>query len=424
VPAAFNNIVGLKPTKGLMSTRGVVPACRTQDTVSIFALTVADACRVFSATSAFDPEDSFARRPLADGVTDLVSAPLRIGVPSAPLEFFGDVESARLYEAAVERVRALDATIVSIDFTPFQQAASLLYQGPWVAERLAAIKSFAAEKSPAIREVVRGIILGAEKLTAVSAFEGLYRLADLRRSAEAEWQKMDMLLLPTAPTIYTIADVLSDPLRLNSNLGLYTNFVNLMDLSALAIPAGFRADGLPFGVSLIGPAFNDKELAVIADRMHRSMLDPRLGATDCLLGKTSALETPVAVGNLIQLAVVGAHLCGQPLNRQLIERNARLVRTARTAPGYSFYALANTMPPKPGLVYDGKGLGGIEVEVWEMTAEEFGSFVALIPAPLGIGTLTLEDGTLVKGFLCESYAVEGAEDITSLGGWRAWIGRR
>ncbi len=418
VPAAFNNIVGLKPTKGLLSARGVVPACRTQDTVSIFALTTADVARVFDITASFDAEDSYARtQPLS--TYEPLPKGLRVGVPSCPLEFCGDTESERLYGLAVERLRGLDCEIVSFDFTPFREAANLLYQGPWVAERLAAIKEFAAQKPNAIQEVVRGIILGAEKITAADAFQGLYRLAGLTRGAQAEWAKMDTMILPTTPTTYKTSEVLADPIRLNSNLGLYTNFVNLMDLSAVAVPAGFRQNGLPVGVTVLGRAFDDKRLAVLGDALHRSLGEIKLGATSLPLASTPAI--PTTPSKRIQVAVVGAHLTGQPLNTQLIERNARLVRTTRTAPGYSFYALANTTPSKPGLICDGKGSGNIEVEIWDMDDAAFGSFVALIPPPLGIGTVKLADGSLSKGFLCESHAIQGAEDITRHGGWRAWL---
>ena len=419
VPAAFNNIVGLKPTKGLISARGVFPACRTQDTVSIFALTVADAARVFSVASAFDPQDCFARPVAACGEPKAVHSRIRIGVPNSPLEFFGDVAASELYTDAVARARGLGAEIVEIDFSPFQQAAALLYQGPWVAERLAAIKAFASQQPEAIHEVVRNIILAAEKLTAVDAFEGIYRLAELTRAAESEWRKMDMLLMPTAPATYKIADVLADPVRLNSNLGLYTNFANLMDLSALAVPAGLCPGGLPFGVTIIAPACHENAIAAFGDSLHRTLAGARLGATEHTLDSTPAVVA--SLPQAIQVAVVGAHLTGQPLNKQLVEREARLVRSAKTGPGYSFYALVNTTPAKPGLIFDVRGAGGIEVEIWEMSEAAFGSFVALIPPPLGIGSLALSDGTIVKGFLCEAYAVEGAKNITSFGGWRAWL---
>lgn len=419
VPAGFNNIVGLKATKGLISTRGGVPACRTQDVVSIFALTVRDASVVAGVSATFDASDPFARKSKDAFAATTRPKPLRIGIPGRVLEFFGDRDYERLYREAVARASTLGANIVEIDFTPFRDAASLLYAGPWVAERLAAIEDFASGHAQAMNTIVRGIVLGAKNLSAVEAFKGYYRLADLIRTAEAEWDKMDVLLVPTAGTTYTIEQLLADPVRLNTNLGAYTNFVNLMDLSALAVPAGFRKDGLPFGVTLIARAFEDGMLSTIGDALHRTLNDGQLGATGKLLASTPAVAPPQSKP-LIEVAVVGAHLSGQPLNSQLVERKARLVRTTRTVSGYRFYALANTTPPKPGLVFDGEGAGGIEVEVWEMDNAAFGSFVALIPAPLGIGTVALADGTSVKGFLCEAHAVRGAEDITSWGGWRAW----
>lgn len=422
VPAAFNNIVGLKPTKGLVSTRGVVPACRTQDVVSIFAATVADTHAVLSVAAAYDPLDCFARRAPGPVVVSSPPSRMRIGTPKSGLEFHGDDDAAAIYTAAIASAQRLGAEIVEIDLAPFAEAAGLLYSGPWVAERFAAIEPFITENAAAIEPTVRNILLGARGLSAVSAFQGMYRLAELTRSAQAEWEKMDALLLPTAPTTYRIADMLADPVRLNSNLGLYTNFVNLMDLSALAVPAGFGANRMPYGVTLVARAFEDGTLAAFGDTLHRSLDNATLGATGQSLASTPAV-TPVA-RPAIQVAVVGAHLTGQPLNRQLVERNARLVRTARTAAGYSFYALANTTPAKPGLVFDGTGAGGIEVEVWELSDAAFGSFVGLIPGPLGIGTVTLSDGNSVKGFLCENHAVRDAEDITAFGSWRAWLASR
>lgn len=419
VPAAFNNLIGLKPAKGLISTRGVIPACRTQDVVSIFALTTADAAHVLPVAAIYDAEDPYARKPSRAPPISASAAGLRIGVPSGPLEFFGDEESARLYSEAVVRAGKLGAHIVEVDFTPFASAAELLYSGPWVAERLAAIKDFAASSPSALHEAVRGIILGASSLPAVAAFEGFYRLAELTRQAEAEWAKMDVLLLPTAGTAYRISEMLADPVRLNTNLGRYTNFVNLMDLSALAVPAGIGANGLPFGVTLIARAFEEDRLAALGDALHRALPGATLGATGRPLGETPPLVP--AQRSTIQIAVVGAHLSGQPLNSQLTERQARLLKTTRTSPGYSFYALPGTKPQKPGLVYDGHGKGLIEVEVWEMDPVAFGSLVALVPPPLSIGTLKLEDGSGVKGFLCEAHAVRAAEDITETGGWRAWL---
>jgi allophanate hydrolase len=423
VPAGFNNIVGLKPTKGALSASGVVPACRTQDTISIFALTVSDAARVMETAAAYDAIDAYSRKAPSPFAVTATPVGVRVGVPSEGLEFFGDHEAEKLYRQAVERLAASGAEIVTFDFAPFRDAAQLLYSGPWVAERLAAIRDFAEQNPDAMHAVVGNIIRNASNLSAVDAFDGFYRLADFTRAAEAEWQKMDIMLLPTSGTTYTIADVLADPVRRNSNLGIYTNFVNLMDLSALAVPAGFRPNGLPFGVTLIGRAFQDGMLASLGDRIHRTLPDLKLGATAKKLDETQPVATSTAKDR-VEVAVVGAHLMGQPLNSQLRERKARLIETTRTAAGYRLFALAGTVPAKPGLLFDGEGAGKLEVEVWEMSHEAFGSFVALIPAPLGIGTLTLADGRTVKGFICEPNGLAGATDITEFGGWRAWLASR
>ncbi|HEY0833374.1 MAG TPA: allophanate hydrolase [Azospirillum sp.] len=422
VPAAFNNIVGLKPTKGLVSAAGVVPACRTQDCVSIFAGTAGDALAVLAVTGAYDAADPYSRTAPA-GAT--LPAPLppgfRFGVPADGLEFFGDEAAAALFAASADRMEALGGVRVAVDFTPFRDAAQLLYSGPWVAERLAAIRPFAESNPEAIHPVVRGIVLGAATIGAADAFAGFYRLAELIRRAEAEWAKMDVLLLPTTGTTYTIAELAAEPVRLNSNLGYYTNFVNLMDLSAIAVPAGFRANGLPFGVTLVGRAFADGGLAALADRFHRAQVLP-IGATGHL-PEGPPPDADRAAPGTVRLAVVGAHLSGQPLNHQLTGCGARLVRTARTAEGYRLHALAGTVPAKPGLVRDPAGAGGIELEVWELDDAAFGRFVAEVPAPMTIGTVVLEDGTPVKGFLCEPIALQGAEDITRFGGWRRWLAR-
>ncbi|MBY0504871.1 MAG: allophanate hydrolase [Bryobacteraceae bacterium] len=397
VPAAFNNLIGLKPTRGVFSMSGVVPACRSLDTVSVFARDVDTAARLFDAAAVYDPSD-WSARPMVDFPAPWVNGKFRLGVLRADQrEFFGDVEAAKLYEAAINK---MGGEPVEIDYTPFRDAAALLYQGPWVAERLAAIEEFIHLRGDQMHPVVRGIINGASKFTAVDSYRALYRLGELKRAAEAEWQKMDVLFLPTTGTIYKIADVEADPVRLNTNLGYYTNFVNLFDLAALAIPAGFRPNGLPFGVTLIGPAFSDRALLAVAGR-----------------------ATAQAPG-CIDVAVVGAHLTGQPLNRQLTERGARLRKSCRSAAGYRLYALANTTPPKPGLVRNEAFAGpGIELEVWQMPLSEFGGFVSLIPAPLGIGSVTLDDGSTVKGFICEPAGLQDALEITSFGGWRAYLQR-
>ena len=406
VPAAFNGLIGLKPTRGILSTYGVVPACRSLDCVSIFASNCADAHEIWRAARGFDRADPFSRAPRAgeDAATWLYSD-FRFGVPSPEqLEFFGDEEARQLYSAAIENLQKMGGEKVEIDFTPFREAASLLYGGAWVAERLAAIKDFFRDHADEMNPVVRGIIGGAEKQSAVDAFAGEYRLRELCAEALKQWYEMDVLVLPTTGTIYTHEQVAADPVKLNTNLGYYTNFVNLMDLAAIAAPAGFRTNGLPFGISFIGPAFTDEALLALAHRY--------LGGTRPLVE-----ECP----GCVEVAVVGAHLSGEPLNHQLIERGARLLKTCRTANDYRLYALTGTVPAKPGLVRDPSFCGaGIELEIWAVPEGRFGDFVAAIPAPLGIGTVRLDDGDEVKCFVCEPYAIPGATEITHFGGWRAY----
>jgi len=406
VPAAFNNLVGLKPTRGLLSTAGVVPACRSLDCVSIFASDAAFAERVWRVAQGFDPSDPFSRtaRP-GEGAAPWLPSTFRFGVPSdEDLEFFGDPDNPALYRETIARFEAIGGTCVTIDFAPFREAAALLYSGPWVAERYAAVGEFVDAHVDAVHPVVAQIVHASASKTAAEAYRGLYRLEELKMAAAAQWAGIDVMLLPTAGTIYTTAAVEADPIRLNTNLGYYTNFVNLMDLAAVAVPAGFRRDGLPFGVSLIGPAFSDAALLALASR---------------LVGTT--LTGGDAPG-CIHVAVVGAHLTGQPLNKQLTERGARLVQSRRTSPHYRFYALANTTPAKPGLVRDpGFDGPGVAVEIWAVPSHHFGSFVAGVPPPLGIGSVQLDTGEWVKGFICEPAAIAGATEITVYGGWTNYL---
>ncbi|MFO8005251.1 allophanate hydrolase [Thioalkalivibrio sp.] len=424
VPAAFNNLIGVKPTRGLLSAAGVVPACRTLDTVSIFALDAPDAMRVLAVTAVHDPADPYARkdRVPALGLAGMPVSGFRFGVPAAgQLQFFGDRDYQALFAAAVQRLKELGGEAVEINLSPFLEAARLLYEGPWVAERYAAIRDFFDARPEALVEVTREIIGGGKAPLAVHAFEAQYRLQGLRARAETIWDTVDLVLTPTAGTIPTIAAVQAEPVRVNSDLGYYTNFMNLLDLCAVAVPAGLRADGLPFGVTLFAPAFRDRELLPIADRLQR--------AAGLLLGATGrpAPDLP-ALGpdmhHCIPVAVCGAHMSGLPLNHQLTERQARLVQTTRTAPEYRFYALPGGPPERPGLIRVGADGGAIELEVWLVPSDRFGSFVAGIPAPLGIGRVRLEDGSEVPGFLCESVAISDATDITDLGSWRRFLATR
>ena len=402
IPAAFNNLVGVKPTRGLLSATGVVPACRSLDCVSIFATTAGDAEAVWRTAQGFDREDPYSRTcaPGA-GAAPWAAGAFRFGVPEpSALELFGDTETASLFAKAAANLEAIGGIRTTIDFAPFREAAMLLYSGPWVAERFAAVGDVVMRGGDGIDEVVARIILSGAKPSAVGAFRALYRLEELKRAASADWARMDVLLLPTAPTIYTRAEVAADPVRLNTNLGYYTNFVNLMDLAAIAVPAGFRRDGLPFGVSLIGPAFSDAGLIALS---RRFLDEPAL---------------PVTPG-CIEVAVVGAHLSGQPLNHQLTERGASLLRSCRTSREYRLFALADTTPAKPGLVREQGYSGlGIEIEVWAVPEHQFGGFVAAVPPPLAIGNVRLEDGSWVKGFVCEPAGLADALEITQFGGWR------
>ena len=407
VPAAFNGLVGMKPTKGRWSTTGLVPACRSIDCITVLARTVADACIIDATVAGFDAADAYSRpqedRPL--------SSRRRIGVPG-PGErvFLGDHAAERLYERALATLAAGGAELVEVAMAPLREAAMLLYGGPWVAERTAAAQPLLDERPDAIDPTVRAIMEGGRSVTGVEVFRGQYRLAALQRTADAMWRDVDLLALPTAPTIYRIAEMRAAPIALNSNLGMYTNFVNLLDMAALALPAGWRDNGTGFGITLIAPAWTDLAL---------------LDAGEAYEAATHVAPPPKDIeGRMetVKLAVVGAHLEGMPLHWQLTSRNARLVAATTTAPTYRLYAMANSTPPKPALIHAAGG-AAIAVEVYELDVAAFGSFVVEVPAPLAIGSVTLADGSVVKGFVAEPRAIEGAEDITALGGWRVYIDR-
>ena len=417
VPAAFNNIVGLKPSRGVLSTSGVVPACRSLDCVSIFALSCGDASIVFDVAKALDPSDPFTR---VWSPVPVFTHP-RLGVPRQnQLEFFGNKEYERLYKETISFLASDGCTLVEIDFTPFQKAAALLYAGPYVAERFVAVGEFIQAHLDGVDPVVGPIIATSKKFTAVQLFEAQYRLKELMQQTTRVWNNIDVLLLPTAPTTYTIEEVRRDPVKLNSNLGYYTNFVNLLDLCGIAVPAGFSASGLPFGVTAIGPAFSEHGLLSFADRIQHVRV-PFSGKEVAKTQETVLTYSPTTSG-WVALGVVGAHLSGQPLNYQLRDRGARLLRTTKTARDYQCFALTNTSPAKPGLVRVPGFVGpGMEIEVWSVPEWQFGSFVAAVPPPLSIGTCELADGERIKGFLCEPYATSGMPEITHLGGWRQYL---
>jgi len=406
VPAAFQHLIGFKPTKGRWSNAGLVPACRTLDCITVFANDSGDARLLDRIIAGFDPADAYSK-PLADR---LISCK-RIGVPRRDQRvWFGDAESEYLYDRALERLGEL-AELVEIDIAPLLEAAQLLYGGPWVAERAAALSGLLADNPGAIDPTVREVVEPGLKISAVDLFNGIYRLAELKRHADLQWAEIDLLAFPTTGATFRVAELLAAPLALNSALGLYTNFVNLLDMAAVAVPAGSRANGTGFGITLIGPADTDRALLDVADAYFAAADLPSPPPLD-LEGK---MQT-------VKLAVVGAHLKDMPLHWQLTSREARFVGAFETAPSYRLYAMADSVPPKPALVHSEEG-GPIALEVYELGVAEFGSFVAEVPAPLAIGTVTLADGSSVKGFVAEPRAMTGAEDITALGGWRAYINR-
>jgi allophanate hydrolase len=414
VPAGLNNIVGLKPSLGLVSNVGVVPACRSLDCVSLFALTTDDA---FSALAAIAGDQSV-------GALGALPPVLRIGVPNAASRvFFGDTRAEAAFDTAMKLVATMGLSVIEIDFAPFLETAQLLYEGPWVAERWAAVGDFIAAHPDEVHPVTRAIIEGGAKPSAADAFRAFYRLDELRARAFAHFANVDVLMVPTAPAAYTVPEIEADPVRLNSNLGTYTNFVNLLDLAGIAVPAVLADDGTPFGVTFLAPSHQDALLASIGRVFHAGAALP-LGALQALMPPL-APTPPGPLPGEIAVAVVGAHLSGMPLNGELRQRNARFLETTVTAPNYRLFALPNCAPPKPGLLGVAAGAGAaIEVEIWALSYEAFGRFVAEVPPPLAIGTVTLADGRQVKGFLVEAQATVGADDISKLGGWRAFVANK
>jgi allophanate hydrolase len=422
VPAMLNNIVGLKPSLGLISTAGVVPACRTLDCVSVFSLTVDDAMTALTAMAGPDAADPFSRsRPLAP--MGAFPAHLRLGVPrDGQLIFFGDKAAEQAYGDALARWTGLGATLVSFDLEPFYETARLLYEGPWIAERYLVIRDLLASSPDAIHPVTREITLAGARPTAADTFAALYRLAALRRVAERAFADIDALVLPTAPTAYSTAQVLANPIELNSRLGTYTNFVNLLDLCGLALPAAIRPDEIPFGITLLAPAGQDAQLAGIG-RVFHAETKLALGSR-CVPQPALAILPAGAGGDEIAIAVVGAHLAGMALNGELKALGGRLLEATMTAPDYRLYAL-NTTPPKPGMLRVEAGAGSsIALELWALSSAAFGKFVAAIPPPLSIGTVRLADGRGIKGFIVEPVDIEGARDISAFGGWRAFVAEK
>ncbi len=424
VPAGFNNIVGLKPTPGRVSIEGVVPACRSLDCLSVFALTAADAARVLSVMQGLEADEPRFAPPQQRPAR--FPERLRVGVPR-PADGPSDAAHAAAFEEAIAQIEAWGCAVDRVDLTPFFEVARLLYEGPWVAERYAAVRTLMDAQPEVFDPTVRTVIMQARAHDAAAAFEGQYRLRELERLTEPLWSRVDVLLLPTAPTLPTRAAVAAEPLARNSELGRYTNFVNLLGLAALAVPSGFlrggALEGLPFGITFVAPGGSDAALAALGARWQ-AQRNLTLGAHLGTVDPAAYTLTADAGGEpTLPLAVVGAHLSGMPLHGQLVERRCRLRERTRTAQGYRLYALPGTTPPKPGLARS-EGGGAIELEVYDMPLSEVGGFLALIPSPLGLGSVQLEDGRWVHGFICEPWALAGAQDITHHGGWRAYLRSR
>ena len=431
VPAAFNNLIGVKPSKGLVSMSGVVPACRSLDCVSLFALTTDDANQLLEIITAYDANDDYARANTFSNNHRHYAAINRtfcFGVPrDDQLEFFGDGNARQLFHQAVAKMQQLGGKKIEIDFSPFRDAARLLYEGPWVAERYSVVEKLITEQPDALLPVIRQIIGSAKNKQAVDVFKAQYQLQHYRKRAEKILAEIDFMLTPTTGTIYTIDQIQHDPVTLNSNLGYYTNYMNLLDCASIAVPAGFLANGLPWGVTLVADHHHDRKLLSFANRWQQALQLP-LGATQQAL-PPSQLQKTIAGFSLpssdnIPVVVCGAHLHGLPLNWQLTERGAMFSEKTTTASAYRMIALAGGPPYRPGLIRNTQTGCAIEVEVWNVPAESFGSFVAAIPAPLGIGKVELADGRWLTGFICEQYGVNSDEDISHFGGWRAYMQRK
>jgi len=421
VPAALNNIVGLKPTVGALSATGLVPACRTLDTISVFALTVADAHLAFRSAAAHDPQDAYSK-PVDVPLIGPTQPVLRVGVPDAgSREFFGDAAQSAAFDEALGKVAAAGGEIVEIDFAPFYRIAEMLYGGVWVAERHAVVEPLLSRDPDGVHPVIRQIVTQAEAFSATDTFRSFYRLEALKRECEAAMAGLDLLCVPSIPTFQTLADLEADPIGPNSRLGTYTNFVNLLGLCGIAVPTGWRSDGRPASVTLLARGGQDALTSSLAARLHRDA-GTTLGATGWPLpGGEDA--TPIAGPDEIVVAAVGAHMSGLPLNGELTRLGGRFLKAAATAAGYRLYALAGGPPARPGLVRAAPGTGGgaIELELWALPKTAFADFMAGIPAPLGIGRVTLADGDSVNGFICEPAGLDGATDITEFGGWRRYL---
>jgi allophanate hydrolase len=422
VPACFNNLIGLKPSRGLLSNSGLVPACRSLDCITIFANASDDANSVLSIAEGFDNRDAYSRaNPYLNQSRQygVRAGPLKVGIiPAAQLNFFNDDAYALAYQKTLEQLKQEGFEFIEIDYAPFAEAAKLLYEGPWVAERYLATQPLIDDNPGAIFPVVRDIIAKGKDPKATDLFRAEYRLNALKQICDQQLAALDCLLTPTAGTCFTIEEMLAEPILRNSQLGYYTNFMNLLDMASIAVPTQITAKGLPFGITLVGPTFSDRALLSIANRIHASANLP-MGASTMPLSASSA--SAIGATDRIDVLVCGAHLEGLPLNWQLTERSAVLKSKTKTAAIYRMYALAGGPPFRPGLILDEDQGQAIEVEIWSIPADQFGSFVNGIPSPLGIGKVRVADGSVVSGFICEPFGLAGAKEITAYGGWKAYI---
>ena len=419
IPAAFNNLVGTKPTPGLVSTEGVFPACKSIDCISIMTLTAADADTVLNVMKStdFDRENESQFHPKPRPLYSFPK-PIRIGLPIS-CQFLDDGQYQIAFTKAVENAKGLDLEFVAVDIDPFIKAGKLLYEGPWVSERFAVTEDFLKSNPHSFDTSVKQIIESGASYTAAQGFRAIYQLKELEIEAKKAWATCDAIMVPSAPNHPTIEDLKKHPISKNSELGMYTNYVNLMRLCAVAVPAGFTDRGLPFGVTFIAQEGSDNALLKLASQWQILFGLP-LGKSNTK-GSLNDLLIDPSKNDTMEIAVVGAHLQGMPLHSQLTDRRARIIKSCKSSKSYKLFALANTTPPKPGLMKTKSDGVAIDLEIYEMPISEVGSFLDLIPAPLGLGNIELEDGSWVKGFICEPYAIDGSKDISDLGGWRAYI---
>ena len=420
VPASFNNLLGYKPTRGKLSNRGIVPACQSLDCVSIFGLQARDIADVLSVLDKWDPLDPYSRQEPVRASSRLSGSPRVALLQPDQLDFFGDSIAGQAYEESVQVLANSGLDLSSVDLSPFLKAADLLYAGPWVAERYLATSPLITESPQSFLPETRSIIRGGSKASARDAFRAQYKLAELRREADQIWESFDFLALPTTGSIFTQDAISKDPIALNSQLGRYTNFMNLLDLCGCAVPTAFREDGLPAGLTLFAPAFHDREVLRWAGEIHRT------AGTGAGLEREFKPESPDQSGDAesIDLFVCGSHMSGLPLNGQLTELGATFLCEVETAPHYRMFILPPTesLPLRPGLVRCPEETRSLPGELWRMPLKNFGAFMLKIRYPLGISQIRLKNGNTEYGFSCDPEGVENSAEITHLGGWRSFLG--